>query len=57
MMSNKYHDILNNQTFLTNAKNNNLSVLSMKDILKFDTSCVSLCLEKKRFTYMETHKT
>lgn len=46
-MSNKYHDILNNQIFLTNAKNNNLSVLSMKDILKTDMTCVSLCLEKK----------
>ena len=55
MMSNKYHDILNNQTFLTNAKNNNLSVLSMKDILKFDTSCVSLCLEKKKiYLYGDT---
>ena len=36
-----------NQEILNNAKENNLSILSIKDILKTEISCVSLCIEKK----------
>lgn len=36
-----------NQEILNNAKENNLSILSIKDILKTEISCVSLCIDKK----------